>query len=287
MPGYIIGCTELIEYTLYISVSNYSLACLICYIFELKDDFVYLFCFLFYVTAIYVYSKAKPIFWNFNYIIGSISAIILAIYILGSLKYVDFNKYANPIINDLPIDNKISNFMRIFPLASWFYVGIEALSFSCDSVQNPRINVSYGSIICLIILICFSVCVLFVTASLPSENLHSVSQLAYPLNNGFKLMFGVKDEHSKYLGILSIPAVYATAFGFINPQEKLLLALSQSRLLPEFLSNTYGKYNIPYNSLIFGSVVGYIICIVIHNSSFDGQQIYLMCILSAFITYMR
>ncbi len=84
MPGYIIGCTELIEYTLYISVSNYSLACLICYIFELKDDFV-----------------------------------------------------------------------------------------------------------------------------------DSVSQLAYPLNNWFKLMFGVKDEHSKYLGILSIPAVYATAFGFV------------------------------------------------------------------------
>lgn len=50
------------------------------------------------------------------------------------------------------------------------------------------------------------------------------------------MMFGISDQQAT---ILSIPATYATAFGFIFSYGRLMVAMSDSRLLPRFLRARY------------------------------------------------
>jgi amino acid transporter len=63
--------------------------------------------------------------------------------------------------------------------------------------------------------------------------------------------------------ILSIPATYATAFGFIFAYGRVLVAMARSGLFPEWMKDTYGTYQTPYVTLIVGSAIGYAVCILV------------------------
>jgi len=85
--------------------------------------------------------------------------------------------------------------------------------------------------------------------------------------------------------VLSIPATYATAFGFIFSYGKLLVAMAESRLLPRPLRVRHYKTHAPYWSLILGSVVGYGLCLLIYYQPSIGAKLFNVCILSAFVAY--
>ena len=84
---------------------------------------------------------------------------------------------------------------------------------------------------------------------------------------------------------LSLPATYATAFGFIYSYGKLIVSMSESKLLPRFLRRRYSKTSSPYWALITGSVIGLCLLILIHNEPSIGSKLFNVCILSAFTAY--
>ena len=85
--------------------------------------------------------------------------------------------------------------------------------------------------------------------------------------------------------LFTIPATYATAYGFIYAYGKLLVAMANSKLFPNWLrlrTNT----GAPYVALILGSLLGYVLCVVVYFVPFIGAQLFNICILSGFIAYM-
>ena len=96
-------------------------------------------------------------------------------------------------------------------------------------------------------------------------------------------MFGIS-RHAATM--LSFPATYATAFGFIYAYGKLMLAMSKSALLPRCFGWVTSDAGTPYFALIAGSAVGYVVCLLVYFSPFIGRQLYNVCILSGFIAYM-
>ena len=79
---------------------------------------------------------------------------------------------------------------------------------------------------------------------------------------GFQLAYGLSDNvTARYATILSIPATFGTAFGFVFIYGKIIMCMSNSKLLPEFLSYRHPTTRSPYMALIVGSVVSYCICI--------------------------
>ena len=88
--------------------------------------------------------------------------------------------------------------------------------------------------------------------------------------------------------ILSIPATYATAFGFIFSYGRLMLAMSESRLLPRVLRIKWGnaRKGTPSMAFVVGSGVGYILCIFVYFFPELQKHLFNICILCAFGAYI-
>lgn len=98
-------------------------------------------------------------------------------------------------------------------------------------------------------------------------------------------MFGISEVEAT---ILSIPATYATAFGFIFSYGRLMLAMSESRLLPRVLRVKWGdaRTGTPSMAFILGSVVGYILCIFVYFFPGIQRHLFNICMLCAFGAYI-
>lgn len=101
---------------------------------------------------------------------------------------------------------------------------------------------------------------------------------------GFQLMFGISDVSATWL---SIPATYATGFGFIFSYGRLMLAMSESRLLPRVLRAKWGNGNdsTPSLAFIIGSTAGFVVCIFVYFFPAIQKHLFNICILFAFGAY--
>lgn len=106
----------------------------------------------------------------------------------------------------------------------------------------------------------------------------------FPRSTGFSLMFNIS---SRFATALSIPATYATAFGFIYAYGNLISSMSASNLMPfsKLFAKKIGVNRVPIFACIIGSVVGYIFCILVYFFPVLGKELFNICIIAAFTVY--
>lgn len=255
-PAFMVGCCEALEYIAYVSASTIAFVDLIVDVSPSLESLSPLLWALFYASALLIQIKGGRVFWIFNLGIGVISLVIVVVYCFGSVAFVDFSKYASD--PELEFVDGFNGFMKALPLAAWFFVGVEALSLSSDQVDQPKQIVPAAQVSCVVTLFVSGLFVYFVTASLP-PGLAALPTELVPFNRGFSLMFKIP-EHTAT--VLSLPATYATGFGFMWCYGKLIVAMAGSRLLPKFLSKTTKENETPFGALLAGSAVSYALCVI-------------------------
>ena len=124
---------------MYVSSAVLELGSLITYCIDGNPAYEPLYWLAFYIIALTIHLTDATIFWRFNMIIGCISFLLIVLYFVASLPTMDFNAYvftqSDPIFSAGP-----RQFLYYFPLASWFYVGIEVLTLSCEEVNEVSAN---------------------------------------------------------------------------------------------------------------------------------------------------
>lgn len=163
--GFLVGCCETIEYILYVATSIVSLGSMIANIAPATAHYQPLIWFAFYATALAIYAVGGKRFWSWSLALALVSFLVVLIYSFGSLQWTNFQRYA-PIEGQWFIGGG-SQFLLVYPLPAWFYVGIETLNFTSEDVANPRSSIPMGQIACMGTLVVTSLLVLFVSASLP------------------------------------------------------------------------------------------------------------------------
>ena len=247
-------------------------------------------------------------FWHFNTLLAVLSVLVVVIYCLGSLKWVDFAK--NSGVMDDTLDSGKGNlhrcstynlrflrsvklftgvyfvggmtaFMKMFPLTTWFFIGIESLGFCYNMVKDLHTNIPNGTVACVFTLFFSAIFIIFVSCSL-SPTIEVASSLS-PLDVGNSRIYGVDET---MVTLFAIPATFATAFGFIFAYGKLICSLALSKLLPIELSHTTQRNSQPYAAAILGCIIGYFICLLAFYSPYIGSQLFNICVLSAFTCYI-
>ena len=180
--GFLVGICETIEYISYVALSTVSLAQLISSVFTSATGYEPVIGLGFYASALLVHIFGGKLFWSFNLVAAIVSLAFLLMFIFGSLPYVDFQRNAVTQNGEYFVGG-MSEFLRVLPLAAWFFVGVEALNMSCDDVNAPRRAVPKGQISCVVTLSITAILVMFVCASLPGGIENAASVLA-PLNTG-------------------------------------------------------------------------------------------------------
>ena len=86
--------------------------------------------------------------------------------------------------------------------------------------------------------------------------------------------------------ILSIPATFATAFGFVYGYGRVILSMARSGLFPSYLCLTYGKYRTPYLAILVGSLLSYTLVLFSYFVPVTQTYLYNVCIVSGFTAYV-
>ena len=281
-PGFLIGASEAIEYIFYVSASITFLVNLLCSLNNGLIGYEPIVWLLFYVTACLIYIYGGIWFWRFNMFLAIISIVILLIYCFGSMPFTNLslNGQYTDVGNGWFVGGA-SSFMLTFPLAAWFYVGVESLNMASDEIEEPKLNIPKGQVSCVLTLFVTSMLTLIVTAALP-PGIEELSSAAYPLNNGFSLIFNTTSD---MVLILSIPATFATAFGFIFSYSRMISAMSLSKLWPKQLGASHSKTGAPYGGILVGSLLSYLTSLAAYYNTKFALALFNISILAAFVAY--
>jgi len=180
--GFLVGCCETAEYICYVAVSAISLAQIVTSVFDSVVGYEPVIWLAFYVSALIVHVCGGKFFWYFNALAAIVSFLLVVIYCLGSFQYMNFDVNA-ATENGQYFVGGFSNFLRVLPIAAWFFVGVEALNMSCDDIVAPRKTIPIGQISCIVTLNLTAIMVMFVSTSLPG-GIDDVSTALAPLNTG-------------------------------------------------------------------------------------------------------
>jgi ethanolamine permease len=291
-PGFLIGCCEAAQYITYGATSTFLLSQMLEDIWNAGNYFIPIFCLLFYISACFMLIFGGQYFWRFSTLFGLSSLLIMLIYCFGSLPFVNMALYTpyygttgSTSEEDRPqwFVGGMAGFMKYFPLSAWFLIGVESLNLSGSDVYDPKNTIPMASVSCVLTCFATSIFVLFVCSSLPMLNNTPTAQMRTPLSAGFALMFKIPVSSAI---VLSVPAIYATCYGFVFAFSRILISMSKSGILPPIFKRTYGKHKAPYAAILAGSAVCYVLCLAMYLKPSLLDYLLQVCILSAFTAYI-
>lgn len=278
IAGYVCGCCEGMEYVLYVATSLAEFGSIMTIVLSSSKTYEPLFWFGFYVIALSIHIRGGKLFWIASDIAAMVTFVLIVLYLLGSSTVANFSEHATD--HDT---YSASQFFLYFPLPSWFFVGVEALTLACENIAQPTRNVPRAMVFCVLTLIITALCIVFVSASV-APGAKAVADAYLPFNFGFSQYFGISDHLA---AILNLPGMFATAFGFMFAYGRQLFAMSRSKLLPTFLSEVYGQQQTPISSLITGSICGMaVLLILFFNFDSFTKKLFNLCMLGSCIVYL-
>jgi ethanolamine permease len=281
-PGYLVGCYDALSSITYVASSVVALGSMITELTGASSSLEPLYWGLFYITAIAIHSSGGRFFWRFNLFLALISLILLLIYILGSAKWADFPVYAVGESHGQWFKGGMKEFIRQMYLSTWFFVGVEGITIACQDVPDPKRNIPKGYLTCVWTLFFTAFGTFFVCVSLPPESNYLANSLV-PLQMGYHLMFHLS---LKFSILLSLPALYATAFGFMFFYGRQLRAMGNAGLVNPIIGQSLPKSKTPFNGLLFGSVIGYCVCLPCYFFSSFGAYLFQLSMLCCTLIYI-
>lgn len=254
IPGFLVGVCETIEYVLYVTSAVLELGNLISLILGSSPAYEPLYWLFFFVISLFIQIYSPVVFWRFNMIIGAISFVLILLYFFSSIPSFDYEQNLSLTWGEgFTVESGVPNFLYYFPLASWFYVGVEVMTLSCSEVKDAGTFVPQAMFACMITLLVTSFLILF-GSSLQSPGPTVLADEVLPLNPGYQYAFNIS---SQICTVLAIPGTFATAFGFMFAYGRQIYSMSTSGLFPHFLSQTYGDHKAPITALFLGSTLAY------------------------------
>ncbi|DBA01892.1 TPA: hypothetical protein N0F65_006040 [Lagenidium giganteum] len=280
-PAFLIGCCETLEYIAAVATITVNLVKLTITFMPSLNDVQPVLCLFVYMTSLYAHVVGNRVFWQLNAVVGIFTLIFLVVYCVGALPYSSLE--AKPIVDGgATFTNGFMGLVQTFPSAAWFFLGVEALNFACDDLEHPKRDIPLAQVPCIMTLFVTGIAVVLVTLSLPFDGLGELQNATVPLNKGFQLMFGTD---SNAVTLLSLPSLYGAIFGLMWGYGKLLHAMASSRLLPEVLTRLSRRHGTQSISLVFGSAVSYLLCLVMFYYPDITGDIFSVCLMFAFMSY--
>ena len=141
--GYLVGCLETLQYIMYVAASILSIGQIVTASTGLSRDWEPYWWALFYISTLTVHFIGGRLFWRLNLVIAVVITIIPVIYCFSAIPSADivrYTKWSEP--QPHYFIGGMSHFLASLPLASWLFVGVEALPLSSEDVKNVSMEMA-------------------------------------------------------------------------------------------------------------------------------------------------
>ena len=138
--GFIVGILEACEYIAYVASSTIILSDLVCFTSMTSLTLIPVYSLIFFIVAVSIQIAGGRWFWWSSSILAVLSIVILLIYNLGSLNRTNImytsSSSTTGSTEQAYFIGGVTSFIKVTPLAAWWYVGIEALNLGSALVEN-------------------------------------------------------------------------------------------------------------------------------------------------------
>jgi ethanolamine permease len=224
---------------------------------------------IFYVVFVALNYVGIEATMRFTVLICLASLAILAVFYVGAISHIDFDKWALNIVPDgdnskwFPLGLTKGIFLAL-PFAIWFFLAIEELPLAAEESHDPKRDIPRGTIYGLITLVVTGVLVLFLNTAI-APGAQGIRTSGEPLLDGLRTIFG-SGTSASLLGLLAVAGLVASFHTIIFAYGRNIFSLSRAGYYPHALSVTHGGRQTPHLALVLGAVIGYGLSFILYEA---------------------
>jgi ethanolamine permease len=236
-------------------------------------------------------------------VVTLIALAVLAVFFVSAIPSVDFSRWALNIgvgadgaMVELPdgggpwFPDGIHGVLGALPFAVWLFLAIEQLPLAAEEAVDPKRDMPKGILLGIFTLIFTGFGVLFFNASIGPGS-WGLKASGEPLLDGFRTIYGT--DIANLLSLAAILGLIASFHAIMYAFGRQIYSLSRAGYFPRGLSITHGTHKTPYLALIFGSLVGLGVMLVIWflygaqtGGAFIGAALLNMAVFGAMLSYV-
>ncbi len=288
--AYVTGLAEAMEFVLTPAVIVVGVGDYLGAIFETPDAAEPLWWLACYVLFIGLNVAGAKTSFRFTVGVTVLALSILAIFWIGALSHVDFDRFALDIVPEagqtrwLPMG--WHGVLASLPFAVWFYLAIEELPLAAEEAHDPKRDMPRGILWALGTLVVCAFLTLFLSSAI-APGAAALGTSSEPLFDGFRTIFGA-GVGTKLLAAAAVAGLIASFHSIVFAYGRQLYSLSRAGYFPRWLSVTHPTRRTPHRALWVGGTIGYGVALVIHFLGSEhpvGAVLLNMAVFGAVISY--
>ncbi len=228
--------------------------------------------------------------FRFAVFITILAMAILVLFYVTAIPHVDFNQWALSVPpaegGSRFLPKGVSGIFFALPFAIWFYLAIEEVPLAAEETMDPARDVPKGIIAGMGTLTVLAFLVLFFNSSI-APGAEGIKASGAPLNDGLKTIFGA-GLSTKVLSLVALAGLVASFHTIIFAFGRQIYSLSRAGYFPRFFSLTHPARKTPWVALLCGSIMGFIVALVIYKAGMTtavGATLLNMAVFGAVISY--
>ena len=303
--GFITGIAENIEYVLTPAVVVFFIGAYLTGIFGTPDWFQPIWWLIGYIVFVGLNVRGVELSFRVTVVVTLIALAILIFFFISAIfsGEFDFTKYAMNIgvgadgaavaLPDgggpfLPLG--IKGVFAAMPFAVWLFLAIEQLPLASEELVDPKRDMPKGIMLGMFTLIATGFLILIINPSLP-DGAFAYGSSGEPILDGFRAIYGT--GWAKILSLFAVAGLVASFHAIIFAYGRQIYSLSRAGYFPHFLSVTHGDHKTPNTALFTGSLVGYVVMLVVWFAqggtaagAFIGGTLLNMAVFGAMFSYL-
>lgn len=284
-PGFLVAVVDSYKPVLNAASAAYVVGNIITAITDCHKDMQFVTWAFFYAYCLAINFYGGRTFWWINRVNASITCLLVFIYIFGTIQFADFNRnapYPDESGSDAWFQGGVSEFMRILPSPTRFFLGIQSINLACGQIKNPKQEVPRACMGSMSTVILTGIAVTFLACSI-NPGTAALSEMRIPLNPGFAKMLYISQRAAL---VVSIPSVLFYGNTYIYFLGQQFSSMGRSGLLNPAFGAELPYRNTPYFAHIFGAAVGYAVCTAQYFYSSVSPELNSLKVLASMFTYI-
>jgi ethanolamine permease len=289
IPGYLVAWFDCYQSMFYTMLSVLLVGAIITYSTGVDSKWTPLWWFIIYCSYLAIHSIGGFFFWRTLKFLSITSLLMLVIYILGSIKFANFEENAPlPIQEGEPaIEQWFTGsallFFQVMPVYCWMFVGVESLNLAAQAAVEPKRDVPRAYVASYITVLCIALATIFVACSVFPGSA-GLRLFGLPLSFGYMLIFDVNLKQSLYF---AIPAIYTSGFTFMYYYSSQVRAMGKSGLIGGCLGYDIPGLKTPVPALVFGAIIGFLVGLRYQfYPGLKDDNIFSISLIGAVLTYL-
>ncbi len=306
--GYVTGLAENIEYVITPAVITFFVGSYLGGIFETGPAFQPVWWVVAYLAFLALNLLGVELSFRVSVIVTLLALAVLIVFWISAIPHFDFSRWALNIGVDPATGAAVElpegggpflpfgywGVLAALPFAVWLFLAIEQLPLAAEESHDPKKDMPRGLFLGIATLCVSATLITFLNSGIGVTNgtdsgAFYLGKSAEPLLDGFRVtMPGI----AKILALLAVIGLIASLHTLIYAMGRQVYSLSRAGYFPRGLSVTHGTHKVPHVALISGSVVGFVVMMIVffaygveNSATSIGATLLNMAVFGATISY--